>query len=264
MYLAAGFTVDIPDDIQKQKNPDIVITGPESGEHFYIEVSKVNESKVRDNQQDNYEELYAALSYGEYQLPYSCNQLAYISPDEMPEVLALIHDVLKRATFEKQFIVHVDEKIRIAVAHPDRYSELGHWITINDFRKGLLGLPLNFNDTSRIANYKIEREAEQIPVGYSGLIYLPINALYYVHFDMEESINYFNKKLMVFPNVLGVVTYGYLVDDAEPANFPVDGHFFNIRRIHERVSRYLCFVRNEHYTGTLTEVTLNAIYSSFQ
>jgi len=264
MYLRSGFKVRILDETQGQKNPDMLIIHPESDRQFYIEVSKLEESGERRDANRNYKMLYAALNYGEHLLPYSCCQLAYISDEEMPAVLKTISKLLERATLQKEFLYHTDDKIRLGVAHADKYAELEAWIESNDYRKGLLGLPLNFNETRRIANYKIQCEAEQIPPETSGLIYLPVNTLYFWDFDLEEAASYFQDKMKEYKNILGIVAYGYLINDIEPVHYLVDGHVYSVKRMNDAVIRHLVFVRNRYYSGVLTEDLIKAIYGSFE
>jgi hypothetical protein len=156
------------------------------------------------------------------------------------------------------------DKIRLAVAHPEKYDQLKQWIDDNDYRQGLLGALLNFNETKRISNNKIKAKARQIPANGTGLIYIPVNTLYFWGIDLEQAIAAIESQLQDNANVLGLVLYGYLQTPVETSDVSLNDHYFSVKNMDRGLSRFLVFVRNPHYTGSLKPETINVIYKSFE
>lgn len=264
MYLNSGFRIRFPEEIQGQKNADIEIQCPVSNDQFYIEVSKLAESEERNLLDGNYKVLSHEFNFQGYCLPFSCAQLRYIAPEEMPGVLSTIKSIKEMAFEKRDIIYYADDKIRLTMAHPDKVAELENWIECHDYRKGLLGPPLNFNETNRISNYKIEQEIIQIPPNVTGLIYIPANALYFWGPDFAEATGLLQRRMNNYPNLLGLAVYAYLIHDITPVSVVTNGHYYSIKKMNDVVIRHFLFVRNTHYKGRLAETTIKKIYSSFE
>ena len=264
MYLKVGFEVKFPDEIDKQKNPDILICCPHSNDSFYIEVSKLGESKERSLLGSNYKKLFNVFEFEGYCLPFSCAQLKYITPEEMPGVLDTIRAAKESAFQNEQVVYQTDDKTRLAIAHPAKYKELENWIETHDYRKGLLGAPLNFDETNRISNYKIRQKVKQIPDEAAGLIYITSNALYFWAWDNEESIRVLQRQMTQYPQLLGIVVFASLGHDIPPDISLFEGNFYGIKKVNEVIIRHLLFVRNKNYQGSLAIETIEKIYLSFE
>ncbi|NJO24904.1 MAG: hypothetical protein HC867_02605 [Bacteroidia bacterium] len=195
MHSKAGFRCSLLEEIKTSKTPDIEIINPVTNEKIFIEVSKLGEGDNREMIQENYEQFLVALEPSGVYLPYSFAQLRYLDVVEMEQSLSVIRDSRKKAMKEETIVYYQDEKIRLAVAHISRYDELIEWIEKNDYRKGALSAPLNFDDTYRICNNKMDKKAKQIPLSFSGLVYIPVNSIYFKVFDIEEAIRLFSEKM---------------------------------------------------------------------
>lgn len=263
IYLKMGFIIDFPNEIQGQVNPDLLASRPCNGDSFFIEVSELEESEQRNTLKKNYDELWIALENDDY-LPYSCQQLRSIAPEEMNNVIAKIREVKLKARKYCLLVHFSDDKIRLAVTHPEKYEQLMQWIEEHDCRKGLLGAPLKFSETKRISNYKIKSEARQIPANETGLIYVPVNTMYFWGIDLEAAITAIECQLQTYKNVLGIVLYGSLQTRVGTSCVCVNRHYFTVKDMGRGVARLLVFVRNSHYTGSLKQETIDAIYTSFE
>ena len=264
MYLKVGMQVYFPEEIKTKVTPDIRITCPISQDSFYIEVSKLDDDIKRNSIRKNYRQLENVFEFEGIQLPYSCAQLRYITEKEMDEVINKIKAARQAALNGHEIVFYIDDKIRLAIAHPAKYDQLINWIETNDFRKGLHGAPLNFDDTYRLANNKLLKEARQIPDTASGLVYILCNPLYFWQINEMSAFKEFEQKLKRLPNILGLVVYAQVIDDSEPFTQIDDGNIQSIKKINEVVSRYLFFVRNKNYKGLLSETTIQKIYRSFE
>jgi hypothetical protein len=264
MYRKVGCRVTIPTETKKQVSPDICIFSPVTQDNFYIEVSRLGENEERALLDQNYRQLLGVFDFDKYQLPYSCTQFRYITNNEMPGVLANIRDLKERAVRDENVIFFEDDKIRLAVAHPSKFDQLEKWIDVHDYRKGLHGPPLDFDETYRICNNKIRKKAKQIPPEKSGLIYIPLNSLFFWVWDPVQSIMAIERQLAHYPNVYGVVMYAHLIHNVEPVTIKESGHFYSIKKMNETVIRYLLFVQNKKYKGSLSKETLDLMHQSFE
>lgn len=263
MLCSVGFKCRLIEETKIAKSPDIEITNSETGEKFYVEVSKLGDGDNREMIIENYTKFLIALEPPGTYLPYSFAQLRYLNEPEMEKSLAIVTKCREKAMIEETIVYYQDEMIRFTVAHIAKYDELTQWIEKNDYRKGALGAPLNFNDTHRLSNNKMDKEAKQIPLNSAGMVYIPVNALYFMVFDIEEAIRLFTKRMGKYPNLLGTVMYATIIDRAEAISETPDGHFFGIKKPNEAVSRYLFFVRNPHFSLSLSADTTSRIYRSF-
>jgi len=264
MLSNAGFKCSLLEEIKTVKTPDIEIINPETNERIFIEISKLGEGDNREMIQDNYKQFLIALEPpGDY-TPYSFAQLRYLDELEMEQSLSIVADNRAKAMKEETIVYYQDEKIRFAVAHISKYSELMEWIEKNDYRKGPLGAPLNFDDTHRLCNNKLDKKAKQIPTNSPGIVYIPVNSIYFMVFDIEKTIGLFTSKMKKYPNLFGVVMYATIIDGAETVSEIAEGHFYGIKKSNNAVSRYLFFVRNPHFSFLLSEDTVCKIYRSFE
>ncbi|MBN8877650.1 MAG: hypothetical protein J0I32_08910 [Sphingobacteriales bacterium] len=264
MYLDTGCDVKVWKDIKAQKNPDLVIGFPETNEKLYIEVSKVGESKLRSDLDNNFKVISRLFNIAPPQLPFSCQLLRYISDSEMDGVLASITAIREKALLQQDMILLENEVMRLCVTHPNKYGQFQEWMEKNDYRNGLHGPPLNFDETYRILNYKIEREMEQIPAGSSGMIYLHVHALYFSVIDPEIITAAFEKKMSTYPLLFGIVIYSTIITDCSPFEVAINGHFFSTRKINETVVRYFFFLKNPAYSHGLSDNAIARIYQSFR
>jgi hypothetical protein len=264
MFQSVDCKVSVWKDIQAQKNPDLQVFFPDQSEGLIVEVSKIEDSYERSGLDKNYRYLSDIFNNNPPQLPFSCQLFRFINDQEMPEVLKKIFEIRINALNKQEIFYYADNIMRLTVAHPSKIHELVSWEEKNDYRRGLLGPNLNFDETSRIVNNKIEDEANQIPAISSGLIYLPVNVPYFWVINPLNTIGLIEEKLKSFPNLLGIVIYGTICQELKTNTVELNGHFYGIKQINQAIIRHLLFIRNPNYIGNLTESSINKIYLSFQ
>lgn len=264
MYLKEEFSICFPDEIEGRKNPDIEVMLPFNRDRFFIEVSKVEESQERRLLDGNYRVLSNVLDFADHYLPFSCAQLRYIEPNEMQGVLETIRNIRRKALIQKDIVHYHDDMIRLSVSHADKFQELQSWIETYDYRNGLLGAPLNFDETERICNYKISQKVKQIPASESGILYLPVNALFFWGFKFDEAVSKFQRQMIDHSNLLGVALFAYLIHDIQPVSLSLQEHHYGIKKMNDAVIRHFLFIRNPNYQGTLKQDTIKHIYATFQ
>ncbi|NJO24485.1 MAG: hypothetical protein HC867_00010 [Bacteroidia bacterium] len=239
MLYSAGFNGKLVKESKFEKSPDIEFVNMDNKEKLFAEVSKLREGDDRELINDNYWRFFNLMeSQGNY-LPYSLAQLRSLDSIEMEKCLEITRNCRDKAMKEETIIFHHDEMIRLAISHIDKYEELMKWIEKNDYRKGLLGAPLNFDDTYRLSNNKMNKEAKQLPKDSPGLVYIPVNPIYFMVFNLEEAIKLFAIRMRKYPNLYGTVVYSTILDGVESEPLYIDGHFYGIQKPNKAVSKCL-------------------------
>ncbi len=263
MLSKAGFKCSVLEEIKTVKTPDIEISNPETKESIFVEVSQLGDGESREMIQENYSRFLRVLEPPAAYMPYSFAQLRYLDESEMTKSLSVVMDCREKAMEEEAIVYYQDEMIRFAVCHNNKYAELMEWIEKNDYRKGPMGAPLNFDDTHRLCNNKLDKKAKQIPPNSSGIVYIPVNSIYFMVFDIENAVRLFTSKMIKYPNLFGVVMYATVIDGAEEISEKSDVHFLGVKKSNKAVSRYLFFVRNLHFSRPISDNTSEKIYHSF-
>ncbi len=254
-YLKEGFEVRFPENTSEGKSPDIEIVDPLTGDRFFIEVSKVNDSAKRKQTHDEFSAISNTfLGYG-FDLLYSYKQLKHLCDDEIKEILERIKRMKDDAVTNKSLEVFRNDKIDLAVAHPDRNAYLVKWCEENGRSHGASGLEVDFNDTPRIIHHKkIYKKVKQIPAGETGILYMPIQYLYFFCMNSAETTIQIIKEISQYPNLLGVVLYANLGQQMKEEFIEVANCVRSIKMING-IARHVLFVFNLDYNGNLKEET---------
>ena len=262
-YIKAGFQVHFPNEIMKSCTPDIEITSPETGEIFFIEVSRLNESEERARNRVSFEGLSNVLAFNGYCLPYSFTQKSYLDRAELDNVTKIIMELKGRAFRELDLVTYEDERFLLAISHPDKNAKLEKWCLDNGVRNGYNGLSENFNETQRIARYKVRKEARQIPSTGTGIIYIPVHYIYLWMIDLNDAVSELKKGMQSFPNVLGVFLYSEACNQVDSFTWSECGNFYFHGMVNEAVAKSGLFVLNPCYNRTLTDDTIQRVYKTF-
>jgi hypothetical protein len=263
-YIGRGFEVRIPIEKENQTNPDIELVCKKTGEQFYIEVSKLEESWDQKASQDSFDLLYDKV-FHQYGMLYSCNLFDHFKKEEIWAVKYFMESLRQRALRSTDIIYHIDERLEIAVIHEDHYSKLEEWMRINDKRKFLNGKPLTFNEAGRIADRKLEKEARQFRGKGTGIIYIPVTALGFWFWNEEAAAEAFREKMRSYPETLGVVVYSDdLVNQEEPFVRKTETYYYSKKMVNELIPKYLFYVPNPGYKGNLSEIAHKMIRATFE
>ncbi len=266
-YRQLGCDITFLEEKPRQRMPDIEVLNPSNQDTFYIEVSHLRDSDDNLRTSDNYHALFNALELTWPALPYFCRQLDYIAPSEMAGVLDKIADLKQTALRQEKFVLYCDEKIEVAFAHRAANQALQDWCRAKGVEaSGLIGLPHDTDIISRmVKNKKIIDKASQIPAGHAGLIYFPVDPIYFLTNDLSRAVIAFERQINAFPNLLGVVLYASLIDPGEETATLVQGHFYGEKMMNEAVMRHMFFIFNHKFESTLLkEDTVSKIYEAFQ
>lgn len=259
-YLQSGFHVRFPAEIQGQKNPDIMITLPETGESFFVEVSRINDTNTRSVIHEQFSAICNANTSAREDLPYAIKQHLFLDNEQLEAVKERITGLKKEAWEGKKLAYWESSEILMAFVHPQQHDLLEDWCKEKGLSKGISGLSLEFNDTERLLRQqKIRQEAKQIPKGSTGVLYFPIQFLYMMCMDKVETIAAFEKELTAFPNIYGLVLYADVIHPlAEPVRLD-SAHIYSIKQTTGGAVRYMLFIQNPYYEARLSEATIHQI-----
>ena len=264
-FIKQGLEVRVEPNTDSTKKPDMEVFDRENNVRFFIEVSTLNESDERRKISDNYHILFNKLHFSAPCLPFSCFQKKYLDETELKITFEEIQQLNENSNSQESFLTLINDRIELAVAHEKNEAALTQWCNENGQRSlDLEGLPLNFDESSRISRNKIQREAKQIPAGFPGIIYIPISPLYFWVADLNMAIALFEGPLAVTKNILGIVLYSYIGTTAGEISHHESNHFFGRKMVGERTCRDLFFVFNRNCEYEINPQTMDKIYRSFQ
>jgi len=261
MYLQKGYDVLLSEEDGQNKCPDLEIRHPQTGERFFIEISKINPSKPVTESTSSYDLLFKRVWLFRY--VYSCRLKKSFDEVTADAVAQQILKICQQAEEEDNLLFHDDEYISLAAVSIKQIQKFDQWLIDCDQRKGLHGVPLNLDETHRIANNKIKKECEQIPNEHSGVIYIPVSPLSFLQMDPYETSIAFQKQLQCFSNIIGIVLFGEI--ESVNGEFCVsNSDFIRSRKVmYKTLIREMLFVSNPAYIPSLSDATLDAIYSTF-
>src|SRR6185503_1944952 len=261
MYLQAGLEIHFVEEAKLQKTADIEVRNPATGEKFYIEVSKLNNSEITEESGRSYAEFRKQFPVL-YDTWHSCYQMRNFKGEEIKEVVQTI--LIKREDMlsEDKVLYYKDNNIKLIIAPFSKKGEFDQLCNSKNMRNGVHGIPLAFDETQRISNNKLPQKCQQIPTGYSGIIYVPVNQIYLWVVNPNKAIMDYQKQLKRYPNILGVVMYG---DTLNPENsYSTEGgeYIFTNKMLNHGILRKMLFVKNPIYDDFLSADAIAKIYST--
>jgi hypothetical protein len=262
-YLRQGFKIKFLESNSSQKSPDIEITDPITNDKFFIEVSQINDSDDRKQISDEFRVISNTLLSHGFDLLYSYKQLKHLGKNDIKFVVEKIKNMKDEVAMSKNLLIFRNELIDLAIAHPDKHDDLMKWCKENRRDKGAGGLPVDYNDTRRILKQrKIYKKVKQIPNGQTGILYMPIQFLYFFCMNTAETAIQIMGEIRQYPNLLGVVLYAELGQPVKEEFTEVENTVRSIRMING-IARHLLFVFNYDFRGELKENTWQRIKKCF-
>jgi len=264
MSLSMGFRIRFPKEIHGQKNPDLIISDPQTENVIEGEVSVMGESDDKKASRKNYYELAHIIDTYAGSPLYSARQITLATKETQVAFTNTLSNLSKQVTDKDRRIDYKDEIIDLTIFPLSQEAEFQAWLHNEDRRKGFNGPPPNFDDTSRISGNKLKREANQIRPDRAGLIFIPVSPLHFWHMHTEETTRNFQYRLSFFPNIIGVYLFAEIIQ-------PSDSHIklglhaqFTQTPIHDPLTRYSLFVRNNAYASKIHPATMQKIGTIFQ
>jgi hypothetical protein len=242
IFHGAGLTTRFPEPFPDQKNPDFHILDSDNGQMVLGEISRVDNSGARFEQTHSYKQLAPLIRRCLRNPVYSARQLS-VPPAGYANALPPILDRLQdQAEAWQEHAKFEDDYVEIDVFPLDEFDAFNNWLQENNRRKGFNGMPLNFNDIGRISDKKIKTEAEHFAPSQPALIILPVTLFHFMHQDAGEAIRVFKRRLMEYPNIIGIYLYAEIIESE--ASFSSDKGYTR-KQIDGPLTQYSLFVDND-------------------
>lgn len=255
----AGFQIRIPEEVINQKNPDMICIDPETSQHIYIEISQMKNSARRASIEHSYKELYKVVKKNLNNPFYSANQLMIPPFGYKGKLAGVLSDLEKQTREFNTWVQYEDTYFSIRLYPLSEERAFNNWLVKENRRKGFLGIPLDFDDTSLISSYKIRDEARQILPDKTGLIVLPVNILHFWLQHSGEAIRSFQYRLKKYPNIIGVYLFSEILNPvADSLRFNTDDRF-NRQNLGGGLIKYSLFVRNDEFNNAIDQGTLRRL-----
>lgn len=248
-----GFRVEFPLEDQDAKNADIEMIFAPTGEKILVEVSRLGNSKLRADDTEQYNKLFDVINKYGYDLPFAGKIKRVMSEKTLLQTANEIVQLKFHAWETNSVAVLINENIVIAFCTDSSFSHLKEWCEANDVSLGFSGMPLDFNDTQRIIRTQcINREAKQIAKDHNGLLYFPVQWLYMLKMDIEESIEKFTLAMSKHKHLLGMVLVAEVGVGLQPDCHIEAGHLYCVSRDVAGVCRHILYVENPRFAGSVS------------
>ncbi|MFB9843898.1 hypothetical protein [Mucilaginibacter ginsenosidivorans] len=260
-HLALGFDIYFPEEKEGQKNSDLELICPGTGEKVFIEVSRISEGRLREKQDRLYYSLLNLCFRDGYSLPVAGKLYKLVPDDHLTQLFDLIKALKDEAATQRKVAAYRDQYLAIAFAHSDCLDELDRWSTELQLARRFDGFDVEYDYTMKIIkNSRLRREVKQIPESQPGLIYCPVHILYMLTMNVPETVAALAIELGRYKNIFGVVFYGEVMPPLDEP-FLVDDPLFNyaMRRNEAHVGRYTLLVKNPSFDLPLSTAVRTAL-----
>lgn len=265
--LDAGLNVRVNPTVSATKKPDLEFWDALTSENIFVEVTRLDDTDERKLIRLNAHIIFQALHMTPPYPEFSCIQKQVFKEERIDEVRTKILECKTRAHANRSFELLITEQIELGVAHRDEKDKLVEWchqftpIRELDFE----GLPLDYDDSLRIRDNKLEHESKQIPGDSPGLIYIQADPLFFLATPLTKTIEVFQTRLaQLKSNIVGVVLFSYLGIVEENASVRVGDHYYGKRMVSALGCRALLFVANSSFSMPLSHNIRHKLYQSFE
>jgi len=263
-YIKAGFRVSFPNDINSDKSPDLEIINPENNNRFFIEVSAIDESDKRTIRTDNYRFLRSQFYARPLRIDCFCRQKEVIEKDYYSEFEKIISHSKLKVIQLGQTIYYSDKYLEFLIITKDKSDELTEVCKTNNLRRfDVEGMNLNFDETDRLTNHKIKKEAIQILPEFNGLLYFPCSFLFFLTADMNNTITSLEDYLSKFKNIIGIVFFAKYADGFGEEKFQKTGKHIFSRKVNKALCSEFLFIYNDSCEVKISGKTIEKIYKTF-
>jgi hypothetical protein len=157
------------------------------------------------------------------------------------------------------FVTYRDDYVDFAIAHPSQNDMLEKWCKENNKSKGVTGLSVDFNETPRIIyTRKIHNKVKQIAQDQTGILFLPVEFLYFFSMNRAEAIVSFKETLLNYPNIQGMILFCSMGQPLPNEFIEIPGYkdMLNIKTTNGKTIN-LFYITNFAYSGSLSEATID-------
>lgn len=236
------------------KTPDIEVTYLESGERCFIEVSQIRDSDERTVRTKQYHKILNVILHSGYDLPVAGELKRFMEEDAYQKTILDIRELKDRCWQTQSMVSLENENLSIAFSTNESFPDLEQWCANTKHTKGFNGLPVNFRDLPRIVDRgRIALKAQQIPVTESGVLYFPVQAMFFMVTDVLELIDAIVPVLAKEKHLFGVVFYAETIMSLKKDVYVNCRDFiYSVATGSRHHVRETVFIENIAYTGNLS------------
>lgn len=257
-YIKEGLNIFFIDEDKNRKTPDLQVMNNNTGEKFYIEITKLSIRDESNQITENYDFFHKQFNDVLPSFPFYGNQKKKIEQSEYPLIAKIIADTKLKVKENNQIIYYSDNRFSFLLA-PNRIKDFNEICEQNNIEPiRFNGLTHNFDETSRINN-KISK-VKQIPEKSNGLLYIEVSILYFMS-DLSVAVERLEANIAEHKNLLGIVLFSKIVAPIEETTIKKGNHFFAIRAI-ENLCYTSLFIYNNNCEVFVSDEMLKKIYKS--
>ena len=260
-FMGQRFTVNVLKEDPKVTNPDLLLRCSDTDEEIYVEVSKLTDSKAREESFEVYwrmnnlvNRLMAGSWFSGYQLRPDCTET------EWNENIAALKQMREDAENEQIHKSYTSRILHVDVFPFEQKIMFDQWIEQNSRRQNFLGMELEIDEPKRIIRDKIATEAKQIRANTTGIVYLLVNDMHYWTKNLESAMLSYSEVLRDFPNVLALVIHSEILDKKEGGVSRGNNYILSIVPIYGPLRKTVLVVRNDSYQGNLSERSIQLLF----
>jgi len=262
MILLAGLRIKIEPEVQFRKKPDLEISNPFNGESIYGELSILDESDERKGKSDIHFVLFRMIETTPPYLHYSCKLNAKFGSEKFQEMEEFVNKCKEEVINNKSFQIFENSYFIVGLAVEERLDDLKEWIESNQLNLDeISGLELDYDDSKRIVNNKIDEKARQLPDSHNGLIFIRVKPLFFFSDGVNNVLPLAQMKLGRYPHVVGLIIYSTIGFQKDTSVIPLDGGFLSLKQIDRLTSRYTLFILNKKTDLKIADDTLKKIFA---
>jgi|GEM_PF-5877761 len=252
---SAGLDVRFPAEITGQKNPDVKIADPDTGQAINGEVSRLDQSKDRLDTENNYYQLRRVLKAHLTNPLYSAIQLQWVPEEYLANLGSRLAALQQQVAETSTPAEYTDDYFTITLFPLSQQDALYSWMDSANRRKDLIGVPQSFDETRRIANNKIARKSKQLVADNPGVLFLPVSSLHFWSQRVTETTAILQHRMKEKPQVFGAYVFAESLHvDAEQFWFNADDGF-DRTTVAGALARYSLFIPNPAFDNMLQKET---------
>ena len=249
-------TIDVKN---KQKQPDVKLQDPVSGEILFLEVTTQRPAQHERVAVETNSAVITTIFGISTDLCFSCRWDTTPSPEALPDILERIKSSATYALTERTIVpVQENDVLEMALCHrDDRESLLDPWCVERGLSPGgFLGPVMTSNDAVRI-KWKIIKEQAQLPRDNANVIVILAPDAFLRAGGVRRVISGVEDGVFQYDHVHLVIVHGEYIDDRE---VPVSGHEREhryTRRMVDGIAENDLLLLNRHARKRLSDSVLD-------
>lgn len=266
-FLNEGMEILFLEESKNSKSPDIEVRNAINSDNFFVEVSILNAGEARDLYETSYYLLRRAFQLGSFGFPVTAKQKDVFSEESLDRLVEVIARTKKQVININHPVSYSDEIVEFTLFPNDQHDEMVKYAdSLGRRPNDIEGLALKSDEVDRlIGGGKIKDKARQIPNSTNGIIYIPVDSLFF-YSNLLWALDRLGEYLLRFPNLIGVVLFSHALDPGADEFIDIEykGHHYYNKTFNNVLSRKSLFICNHKCNMVIAPETLNQIHNSFK